>query len=982
MPIGRAVRAALISAVLAAASLASVAAAEVASAAPGTPPGPVHDALAFDTGHGVRLSWTNPTTPFAGVAVRYAEGGKAPADPASGTAVALASPTAHSARLPDLTPGARYSVALWTYDMSEQYSGRSILRFTTLPAPEAAATVSGTVTDRKGHALANVHVYTETFGATEQAGTTTDDAGHYVLTIPPGNYYIGFDGALATGGNSDASGYQGDFATVEALAGGETRSGVDAKLDPGAAITGRVTDAAGNPLAGVVPTATPAQPYVNVTDSAFAVFEYFGPTATRPSAADGSFAIKGLPASAVQVCLDPTAGGVTGGGSDRLGYAGRCTNRVTITRTGRPVRVSDVPLAGNSGGVLTGVVTDQSGAPVADAFVYAQSIEPDAGYADSGTAITAADGSYRIAVPAGRYSVCADPGSGAPGKVGGTAICAAEPVHVRSGQLASADLRLGPAGAAAGRILGPGGAPAAFAAVSIEPVHQRSGTYSGTTTDASGYFRVTGLAPGDYRACAYAFASASDTQPTGLAPKCTDRNSPLPVRVGITTLGFDATLSVGGAISGVVSDDLGAPLTDVLVEADQLLGRLGNIGFEGDAFVAPDGSYTITGLPAGTYLVCPLWLPGNGSSFALSGFGEPCAHPSRVNVTAGATTTGVKLVVATGGSLDVTIRNSRHQPIAGVNVAALRPCPHPFRDNCTQIPLFGAHRWTGVAASAVTGPDGTATLTGLRPGNYALCAFAYYGATAKSDSPTGYADSCGSATFDVGVNDHATTTVTRELSEAGAVTGTVTDSEGNPLSGAAVSVSHAATSDYVDPQEYFPSDGFGPAADVITDADGHFTIHGVQPGEQTVCVDAQRASGGVSTTGYLDACFGGDRLSTAAPVDVQAGQSSQVLITLPTAVAISGRITTADGRFPRFAAALILRSLRQGSFVAVDATGRYRAEGLAPGTYRVCFLSLRYRAQCYHAVPWNGRGPLPSAAVHIVLAAGEERKHVDAVLHR
>jgi hypothetical protein len=156
----------------------------------------------------------------------------------------------------------------------------------------------------------------------------------------------------------------------------------------------------------------------------------------------------------------------------------------------------------------------------------------------------------------------------------------------------------------------------------------------------------------------------------------------------------------------------------------------------------------------------------------------------------------------------------------------------------------------------------------------------------------------------------------------------------------------------------------------------------VQPGEQTVCVDSRRASGGVSTTGYLDACFGGDRLRTASPVDVQAGQSSQVRITLPTAAAISGRITTADGRFPRFAAALILRSARQGTFVPVDATGRYREDGLAPGTYRVCFVSMRYHAQCYRGVPWNERGPLPSAAVRIVLAAGQERRHVNAVLRR
>ena len=77
-----------------------------------------------------------------------------------------------------------------------------------------------------------------------------------------------------------------------------------------------------------------------------------------------------------------------------------------------------------------------------------------------------------------------------------------------------------------------------------------------------------------------------------------------------------------------------------------------------------------------------------------------------------------------------------------------------------------------------------------------------------------------------------------------------------------------------------------------------------------------------------------------------------------------------------------MRSLRHSYPTDVDGAGRYRIDRLPPGTYRVCFVSLRYRAQCYTGVPWNDSGPLPSAAVRIVLAAGQERTHADAVLHR
>lgn len=976
MPIGRSVSTALVTGLLAVAGVVPVSGAAPASRAVPTStaadlrPAPVREAAAFDTGHGVRLTWTNPTSGFAGVTVRYTQGGTAPTGPSVGSAVSVRTPKAHSARLPGLTAGTRYSVAIWTYDTNHDYSRRATVRFETLPAPQAAATISGTVTDTSGHPLENVHVYNETFSSTEHGGTTTDSAGHYTLTVAPGSYYLGFGGALARGGVSDTTGYQSEIAEVDGLDAGETRSGVDTVLPPGAAITGRVADAAGHPLAGVVPVAQPVGPYVATTTSSSYVFlAFFGPTDTNPSAVNGTFAIKGLPPATVRVCLDPTAGPVTGGNSDRLGYLGRCATSSVTVGVGRTVDIASTSLDGNPGGVVTGHVTDPFGAPAAGVFVGVES----GGLSGAGYAYTDADGAYRIAVDAGRVKLCADPGFADRGAANSLPTCTPQ-LRIAAGDVRTANIRLRPAGGLAGRVVGPNGRPVARASVEI----RRSGhpfSFAGAgVTDAHGRYEVNGLPAGDYVACVRPDSTPDATFPTGVSPGCLNRGSPQQVRIGAVSLGLDGRLRLGGAISGHVTDDSGAPTAEAFVD---VFGRRG--AYDAEGFVAPDGSYSVAGIPSGTYHVCATWFPpfdGNGVIFG-STFLDGCGSAS-VEVTAGQTTTGINPSVATGGSITVSVRDGAGRPVGGVDVAAMSECPR--NDYCTTVPLFDPDRQVSVENSQTTSADGVAHLHGLPPGQYAICLFAYYGSTLGGGARTGYADSCAGQSFDIEVVNHQTTVVHRRLEDAGAVSGTVTDIAGHPLAGVRLIISNASSSDYLDPSDPFFFGG--PAAEAVTDARGHFTVRGVQAGEQTVCVDATGATGGSSRTGYLDACVGGRNPATATPVEVAADDVTNAQLALAAGAAISGRITTADGRVPRYAAALVLRSARRGSFVDVDATGRYRIDRLPPGTYRVCFVSVRYHAECYADVPWDEGARLPSAAVRIVLAAGEERRHVDAVLHR
>lgn len=69
-----------------------------------------------------------------------------------------------------------------------------------------------------------------------------------------------------------------------------------------------------------------------------------------------------------------------------------------------------------------------------------------------------------------------------------------------------------------------------------------------------------------------------------------------PIAVGATDLGA-ITLSAGGSISGVVTNDAGAPLSRVAVDAS------GDIGGYGSDYTDANGAYTIIGLPPANYEV-------------------------------------------------------------------------------------------------------------------------------------------------------------------------------------------------------------------------------------------------------------------------------------------------------------------------------------------------------------------------------------------
>jgi protocatechuate 3,4-dioxygenase beta subunit len=961
-------------------------------------PGPVSGVAAFDHGSYTSVDWTNPKTPsFDALTIRYAKGSTAPSSPTRGSAVPVAWGRKTTARLPHLAADTTYTVAVWAHDYAKRYATVATTTFTTrATATTPAAKITGTATDSHHAPLAGVFVELSGDYSDVQASTTTGSDGTYSLTVPPGSYYVGFDGEGATGGDSDATGYVGDSQDVQATS-GHTTTGVDATLTPGGVITGRVTDAAGDPLAGVLPYLKPVLAYVQV-DSSFLFGYSFDTGHPHVTAADGTFTLKGVYPAAVRTCLDPSSfdpssSGVTGGSDDSAGYVQRCAQTSVLVPAGQSVAVPDIALESAAAGVVAGTVTNASGHPVANALV---EINPTSQASDGGGfAVTSEDGTYRAGgVVAGSYNVCVDTYGEtlAANDVGDALTCLPHAIAVHTGATTTADVRLTRGGAVAGKLTGKGGVPLVGVMVDLSSGDSEGDGAGGeAVTDSHGHFVLKGLAAGSYTACFDASSATGAGLTTGASSSCYRNNAKIQVKAGVTRLGIDAQLGAGGAITGTVKDDLGNPLSDVSVSAsstsdyDNLAGGFGTTDAQ--------GRYSITGLPTGSYDVC--FYPGDPTalqSASCYGAATQDDQGTKVTVHAGSTTSHIDAALSTGGSITVTVHDQDGNPIAGVNATALSTCDLDEEGDCGTQPLFSATKATAVDASDVTDSDGAVTLSSLAPGNYAVCLFAYFGATGVDNSATGYADAChGGSTFDVSVTAHHTTDVTQTLAPGGEVTGTITDAGGQPLAGVRVDVSDSGANDFDNgfdngfdglPDEFADPNTLDP--EVLTGADGTYRVHGVTPGARTVCVEASAAAG---PTGYLDQCVGGQPGGTdgtdGTTITVTAGATtSGVDLALTAGAAISGKITDTAGH--------VLADSEAGVFTpAGDLVGQTEAAGngtyaidrVPAGSYVVCFYAYGYVNQCYKGVDWKTED-LPTGTTKVVAVIGSTTSGINAKLRK
>jgi protocatechuate 3,4-dioxygenase beta subunit len=932
-----------------------------------TTPAAVRDLQAYLAGKAISLDWTNPPAKsFARVVGRYRKGAGAPTTH-TGRQLALGSAKAHSVMLHHLAVDTTYSVSLWTVGADGRRAAPATMSFTTSDRGGVpTGTYRGTVTDIAGDPLRGVAVAVADFIDSGSETTTTDAAGKFDLILPVGEYIVQLDASQATGGSSDSTGYEGDERLVHVVASGSPQA--DIVLRTGAALTGRVTDTTGHPLAGVRAYLAPVSPYVYPDTGNGGLFVSFvtGPLASATTAADGTYTLRGAPNAALQVCFarsNATLGA--------FGVATTCTDQTFDPRPGSTTAVADEHMETSPIGAVAGTVSNAAGQGVAGADV-----EVSGSDSDYGVVQTDSTGHYEIdGIALGSYHVCeqgfTQPATAPTGYLG---TCAAGKAAVRAGKVTTVNLRLPDGAAVTGRVTASSGRPLTGVGVRAFRLNRFGGDQLGyATSDAHGHYLIKGLPRAAYRICFDPTAATNDTNRTGSAGAC--YHGRVAVRPGVIRTGIDQRLSVGGAVAGVVTDADGSPhrLADVSVETAH---------FGADDAVYTDvptdkhGRYRVAGLGSGAYRVCVDLLDEAGPQR------EYC-HPGNVRVTAGRTVRVNERLPALS-SVSVTVRDSDGNPVAGVDLAVLKRCARDPRFECDHVASFDPGTPVNVAASDVTGRSGAIDFRQLKPGKYTVCAFAYYGTTSASGSPTtGYADKCDSTSLDITAVAGETRTRTMTLPDGGAVTGRVTDADGHPLRGVAVHVSNSAADDFHGGFDGLGLDG-GPEANAITGSEGTYTVRSVAIGEQTVCVDASQAKGGTSAAGYLDQCHGGPAGTGTGgtPVSVSADTATSVPdLMLTGAAGIAGSVSSDNGGRVKFTEVIAFNaSDKVAADVLPGSHGKYKITGLIPGSYRVCYDSGA-QAKCYDNVPWNGHNKPAANATLVSTTAGAITKGIDATLH-
>ena len=273
-------------------------------------------------------------------------------------------------------------------------------------------------------------------------------------------------------------------------------------------------------------------------------------------------------------------------------------------------------------------------------------------------------------------------------------------------------------------------------------------------TSPDGSYHINGLSAGSYTV---QFDDVEDRYLTEWYDNTYFVESATPVAVadGEAVVGIDAQLSAGGSISGTVTDANGDPVVGGTIEV-LVSGPTSRVT------VALGGSYVIGPLIPGSYTVAFNDFEGR---YAPEWYDDAnnAESATPVVVADGEAVVGIDAQLSTGGSISGTVTDGAGDPLAGVYVS-LGP---------------------SYAAAAVTGADGSYQIGALAAGSY----------TVRFEGDIGYftewfddAPDEASATPVVVGRDQVVSGIDAQLFDGAAISGTVTDEDGDPLEGITVSV--------------------------------------------------------------------------------------------------------------------------------------------------------------------------------------------------
>ncbi|MEE8389556.1 MAG: carboxypeptidase regulatory-like domain-containing protein [Anaerolineae bacterium] len=477
----------------------------------------------------------------------------------------------------------------------------------------------------------------------------------------------------------------------------------------------------------------------------------------------------------------------------------------------------------------------------------------------------------------------------------------ADPVTVTAGVTTTANAQLAQAGMISGTVTAEGsGTP--LSNVDVNAYDATTGSYvDDDTTDASGVYRIDGLAAGSYKLRFYDYNGVYLQEYYDDKPDL-DSADPVTVTAGVTTTA-NAALTGGGRVTGRVTDaDSGAGVAGVWVEAR----RQDASTPYGWATTNANGYYTTTALYTGVYRV----------SFSPSRpyFGEHYDNFRQwygftlITVTAPLTTTGINAALEKGYLISGTV-TADSSPLSGVSARAYR----------------GASSY--YAASTSTSSDGTYQLGPLDPGQYRV-------RFVPSDLHAGewYSDSASyAASTPINLTGNLGG-INTDLGDGGRITGTVTGAGGVPLANLWVYV--------------YPAGNSSSIASAKTGANGQYvTSPGLATGQYQVKFSAP--------IGYSYEWYNNRSSQAAATiVPVTAGETITNVSAQLSSYAhgtITGAVTAADTDLPLSMWVYAYSDSGLGTWSAYASGGAYVLRGLPPDAYRVRFSASSPYVPIYYS---------------------------------
>jgi hypothetical protein len=441
--------------------------------------------------------------------------------------------------------------------------------------------ISGTVTeDGSGDPLDGISVCAagEDVNAYSCTGTAADGT-YTVGGLPSGNFRVQFTDYSAIHLDEyfdDVVQY--DAATLVGVTAPDATAGIDAGLSTGGSIAGTVTeDGSGDPLEDVQVCASG----VNTDYSSCA-----------DTAADGTYSIGPLPDDSYRVDFQDFAGTYLREYFDDAANYDSATPVVIAAAAD----ATGIDAGLSRGGSISGTVTeDGTGDPLEDISVCASEETGE----DYGCTYTAPDGTYTIGgLATGSYRVSFDDDQDQylDEYFDDATYETATLVGVTAPDVApNIDAALTKGGSISGTVVGDvSGDP--LEGIQVCAFNDAEGYFRCSSTETDGTYVISGLPSGDFVVNIY------DPGQVYLGEFFDDEaDYESATRVSVTapntTPNINAGLAVGGVITGTVTEDgSGDPLEYVQVCA-------GNDNTSLCAGTAPDGTYSISGLPTGDYTV-------------------------------------------------------------------------------------------------------------------------------------------------------------------------------------------------------------------------------------------------------------------------------------------------------------------------------------------------------------------------------------------